>query len=87
MTKDDRTNLLDHGIPKAAKELAVRYARIPGVHILVRPDRCRGCGACVREGFCRFGAISVVDRKATINERRCRDAQDARTYVPAKPSP
>jgi heterodisulfide reductase subunit A-like polyferredoxin len=72
MTEEDRIQLLDHGIPKAAKELAVRYARVPGVHIIVRTDRCRGCGACVRKGFCRFGAISISERTVSIDERRCR---------------
>jgi heterodisulfide reductase subunit A-like polyferredoxin len=50
----------------------VRYARVPGIRIFVKADKCTGCSKCVREGFCRFGAISVVERKATINERRCR---------------
>jgi heterodisulfide reductase subunit A-like polyferredoxin len=63
---------IDHHIPRIAKDLAVRYARVPGVHISIRRDRCKGCGVCVREGFCRFGAISVTDRVASIDERRCR---------------
>lgn len=69
----------DHGlrhvgyeIPRIAKDLAVRYARVPGVRIMVRKDRCVGCGACVKKGFCRFGAIAMVDRVAVINEHRCR---------------
>ncbi|MEI6796005.1 MAG: 4Fe-4S dicluster domain-containing protein [Methanomassiliicoccales archaeon] len=60
------------GIPRLAREAAVRYARVPGVFMFVRWDRCRGCGICVKDGFCRFGAISIVDRKATVDERRCR---------------
>lgn len=54
------------------KDLAVRYARVPGVHIMVRADRCTGCGACVRQGFCRVGAISVVERRAKVDDRLCR---------------
>jgi heterodisulfide reductase subunit A-like polyferredoxin len=65
-------DILDHGVPRIAKDLAVRYAKVPGVHIMVRTDRCKGCGACVKNGFCRFGAISVTDRMVTIDERRCR---------------
>ena len=65
-------DLIPDGIPRLAREAAVRYARVPGVFILVRQDRCKGCGLCVKNSFCRFGAISVVDRKATIDERRCR---------------
>jgi ferredoxin len=84
MTEEDRNQLLDHGIPKAAKELAMRYARIPGVHIIVRPDRCRGCAACVRKGFCRFGAISIEEGKATINERRCRGCSRCTHLCPSE---
>ncbi len=65
-------DILSHGIPRIAKGLAVRYAKVPGVHIIVRRDRCTGCGACVKKGFCRFRAISVMERVATIDERRCR---------------
>jgi heterodisulfide reductase subunit A-like polyferredoxin len=73
MTDDDcGANYPIQGIPKIAKRLAVRYARVPGVHIMVRRDRCIGCGACVKKGFCRFGAITVADRMANIDERRCR---------------
>jgi heterodisulfide reductase subunit A-like polyferredoxin len=64
--------ILSHGIPKIAKNLAVRYARVPGVHIIVRKDRCKGCGACVKNQFCRFGAISITERDVSINEHRCR---------------
>ncbi len=64
--------ILSHGIPRVAKDLALRYARVPGVHIIVRQDRCVGCGACVKNQFCRFGAISVAEREVSINERRCR---------------
>jgi len=63
---------LNQAIPKMAKDIAVKYARVPGVHIIVRPDRCKGCGVCMKNGFCRFGAISVLDRIASIDERRCR---------------
>lgn len=59
-------------IPGLSKELAVRYARVPGVHILVRKDRCVGCGQCVKRSFCRVGAISIRDRNVTIDDRRCR---------------
>jgi heterodisulfide reductase subunit A-like polyferredoxin len=55
-----------------SKELALRYAKVPGVHILVRPDRCTGCTTCVRKGFCRMNAISVIERRAIIDERLCR---------------
>ena len=55
-----------------SKQLLVKHARIPGVRILVRHDRCNGCGSCVRKGFCRVGAISVVDRKAKVDEKTCR---------------
>ena len=60
------------GISKIARDLTVRYARVPGIHILVRRDRCIGCGVCVKQGFCRFGAISVKDHLATIDDNRCR---------------
>ncbi len=69
---EDASEILANMMYKHAKELAVRYARVPGVHILVRTEKCTGCKKCIREGFCRFGAISVIERKATINDRRCR---------------
>jgi heterodisulfide reductase subunit A-like polyferredoxin len=65
-------DIFNQGIPRVAKNLAVKYARVPGVHIIVMRDRCVGCGACVKKGFCRFGAISVTDRTVSIDERRCR---------------
>jgi MinD superfamily P-loop ATPase len=70
--EDSGLRYVSTGIPKIAKDLAVRYARVPGVHIIVRQERCVACGACVKKGFCRFGAIAMVGRFAAINERRCR---------------
>jgi MinD superfamily P-loop ATPase len=58
---------------RRTRDLAVKHARVPGLHALVRQERCTGCGACVRKGFCRFGAISVgEDKKAVVDERNCR---------------
>ncbi len=68
----DKSYSLNLGIPYVAKDLVVRYARVPGVHIFVRQDRCKGCGICVKNGFCRFGAITVLEHLAKIDERRCR---------------
>jgi heterodisulfide reductase subunit A-like polyferredoxin len=68
----DPISFIGRSAANFSKELAVKYARVPGVHILVRGDRCTGCGSCVRKGFCRVQAISVVDRKASVDERRCR---------------
>jgi heterodisulfide reductase subunit A-like polyferredoxin len=70
--REDPFDVMARSIYNDARELAVRYARVPGVHILVRTERCTGCRKCVKEGFCRFGAISVVERKAVVNDRRCR---------------
>ncbi len=72
VNQDNELQYLGHAIPMMAKNLAVRYARVPGVHIIVRQSRCKGCGVCVKKGFCRFGAISIVDTIAHIDERRCR---------------
>ena len=71
MTNED-TGYLSQSIARIAKGMAVKYARVPGVHVFVRADLCIGCGACVKKGFCRFGAISIVERMASIDERRCR---------------
>lgn len=70
--ESDAVQYSHQGISKIAKSLTFRYARVPGVHILVRRDRCKGCGACVNQAFCRFGAISVKDHLVTIDENRCR---------------
>jgi heterodisulfide reductase subunit A-like polyferredoxin len=72
LTEEDEPGHIGEGIPRLAKDLAIKYARVPGVHIMVRADRCKGCGSCVKKGFCRFGAISMVERMASIDERRCR---------------
>jgi MinD superfamily P-loop ATPase len=69
---NDPITSLGRSAANLSKELALKYARVPGVHILVRPDRCTGCGSCVRKRFCRMNAIAVVDRKARIDERLCR---------------
>lgn len=58
---------------RKARNVAVKHARVPGLRALVRQERCVGCGACVRKGFCRFGAISMGDdRKAVVDDRACR---------------
>lgn len=58
---------------RKAWKAADKYARVPGLRALVRKERCVGCGACVRKGFCRFGAISMgYDRKAAVDDRACR---------------
>ncbi|MCE5296474.1 MAG: 4Fe-4S binding protein [Euryarchaeota archaeon] len=69
---EDPIDALALSIFNDAERLAKRYARMPGVHIFVRNDRCIGCRKCVKEGFCRFGAISVVERKAVVDDRRCK---------------
>ncbi len=53
-------------------ELADRFARVPGIRAMVRHERCNGCTACVRKGFCRFGAIEMNDKKANVDVERCR---------------
>jgi len=79
MSEEDREMRIDEPINffvkkgmDVSKGLAVRYARVPGIHIMVRPDRCVGCGACVRKHFCRFGAISMSERQVNINDTICR---------------
>jgi ferredoxin len=69
---DNPITLIGSSVVRRSKRLAVRYAKVPGLRILVRHDRCTGCGACVRKGFCRFGAISIKNRKAVISDRACR---------------
>jgi len=69
---EDPLDILARSLYRDMKELAVQYARVPGVHILVRTERCTGCKRCIKERFCRFGAISVAERKAVINDRICR---------------
>lgn len=58
---------------RKTRDVAVRHARVPGLHAFVRRERCIGCGACVRKRFCRFGAISIgEDKKAVVDDGRCR---------------
>lgn len=68
----DPFDLFAKSVYDTSKEMAMRFARVPGVHIIVRNDKCTGCSKCVRDGFCRFGAISILNRKASINDLRCR---------------
>lgn len=58
-------------IPKVPKEIAVRYAKIPGMHIRSN-EKCRGCGICIKREFCKVKAIHVENGKAIIDDRRCR---------------
>ncbi len=69
---NDPIAVIGRSVANLSKDLALRYARVPGMHILVRPERCTGCGSCVKKRFCRMNAISVVDRRAVIDERLCR---------------
>jgi heterodisulfide reductase subunit A-like polyferredoxin len=69
---EDPFDALARSIFNDAERLAKRYTRVPGVHIFVRNDRCIGCRKCVKEGFCRFGAISIVDKKAVVNDAKCK---------------
>ena len=69
---DDVINSVSRTGINAVKGLAVKYARVPGAYCFVKVDRCVGCGACVRKGYCRFNAISVQERMARVDERRCR---------------
>ena len=71
MTDDGPIANMIRTVPRMSREFAVRYAKVPGISIAVT-DRCVGCGICVKKGFCRFGAISVVNKKASINTRSCR---------------
>src|SRR5690242_2374367 len=70
--ENDPITLIGRSAVNLSKGLALKYARVPGVHILVRPDRCTGCGSCVRKRYCRMNAISVLDRHAVIDENLCR---------------
>lgn len=58
--------------PQVTKDLVMKFAKVPGVHIRVREDRCTGCGACVRKNYCLVGAISISDRKARVDQELCR---------------
>ncbi|MDW5563749.1 MAG: 4Fe-4S binding protein [Methanomassiliicoccus sp.] len=58
---------------RRTRDVAARHARVPSLRALVRRERCVGCGACVRKGFCRFGAISMdEDKKAVVDDSKCR---------------
>ena len=59
-------------VAKIPKELAIRFARVPGIRAMVRNERCTGCSACVRKGYCRFGAIRMEEKKAQVDDQRCR---------------
>ena len=54
------------------RDMVARFARVPGVKAMVRQERCNGCSACVRKSYCRFGAISIEDKKAVVDGDRCR---------------
>lgn len=63
---------LGRSVGRFGKHLLMKHARVPCVRAFVRPERCNGCRSCVRQGFCRVGAISIVDGKAMVDVRVCR---------------
>ncbi len=50
-------------------EIRVRHEFISGREAVVDPEKCRGCGIC-RE-VCRFGAVSLLDGKASVDPFSC----------------
>jgi ferredoxin len=68
----DPLSIFGTSITEVSKHIVVNYARVPGVYVHVIPDRCTGCSLCVKRSFCPVNAIKVVDKKATVDEMRCR---------------
>ena len=60
-----------YALPRVPKEIAVKYAKIPGMHVRANDD-CRGCGLCVKREFCKVHAIQICEGKAVVDDRRCR---------------
>ncbi len=82
--RNDPFQFLVNTVPQISKNVALKVARVPGVHILVRDELCTGCTTCVRKRFCLINAISVVDRKAKINDRLCRGCGRCTHLCPKK---
>lgn len=72
-TGDDYSPIKEilYALPRVPKELAVKYAKIPGIHVRAN-DNCKGCGICIKREFCKIHAINILDGKAVIDDRRCR---------------
>ncbi len=81
---DNPIGFLMGTVPRLSKEVALKVARVPCVHVHVLNDRCVGCGACVKKRFCLVNAISVVDRKAKVDDRRCRGCGRCTHFCPRK---
>jgi heterodisulfide reductase subunit A-like polyferredoxin len=73
---------LSNELTQISREIVQKYARVPGVHIRVRQDLCTGCQRCVKDRFCMVNAISVVDRKARVNDHPCRGCGRCTAYCP-----
>jgi ferredoxin len=58
-------------LPEVSDSINSGISRMPGVEVKVR-DNCAGCGACIKEEVCFVRAISTVDGKALIDEKRCK---------------
>lgn len=57
-------------LPIIDTRISQKVNRMPGVHLTVT-DACVGCGTCTR-GACFVDAISLVDKRAVIDDDQCR---------------
>ncbi|MBI0583990.1 MAG: hypothetical protein ISF22_07160 [Methanomassiliicoccus sp.] len=69
---ENPVSVLGRSALRRSWNIAGKYVKVPGVRALVRQERCTGCGACVRKGFCRFGAIRIEEGRAVVDEQGCR---------------
>lgn len=73
-------------IPKAygklpADEMKPLFHNMPGLEMEVS-DACNGCGVCLNH--CKYGAITIRDGQAYINEARCTTCSRCVLYCPSK---
>ncbi len=58
------------------------FTRMPGLKVTVT-DACTGCGTCVEEA-CLFGAVTIEDDRAVINEDKCQACGRCASLCPSE---
>jgi UDP-glucose 4-epimerase len=72
-------NTINRYLPR--EKLKIQYNRLPGLEILVDPEKCTGCGTCVES--CALGLIKMVDGKPLIPDY-CQGCGRCAKYCPQK---
>lgn len=59
-------------IPQLDLQISNKVAKMPGVHVETDHNLCTGCEKCVSSDICFVNAISIHNKKSTIDQDICR---------------